>query len=838
MRHFIRRMERIFTMSNKIYPLAYKLSPGQTCTLYYLGFPDTWKASLLEIARNHNPRFKDEYGLPTDPLKKMVNSWMEGIIALAPLRKGSCDKHWLTSGQEYSEKDIQVLCNIIKVWVKATYVTSPKASSVVRKQANDFCDGIQAESLRVLRTKAECRLTLEDGTVCGEAYQAIPLLAVNRLLGREIVLNGQPLRFCYGARNQLISQPVTAAGNQHQYSFVFEFSVQTTPPKRRALLLCQMSIRRWIYDVSRDGRVPFLSENVNAHIKISQDKYCQVPIAYDYSAGQIDWKEPDRECYNIWGYEQLPTAKEVIANPAAHAARILLPYKNGMSGFAIPKIETGVSVVDKALLYQEIDTLLGEMVCERPEAERVSRRGQKFAVYKSPQEYESREEFRKWVSNCAETDEIVFELYGLWSDSEQRDLLNRIQEKIWQDFGEDESTSSLNIRCLQKEVGDLADSMPNNYKSTKISRCEEIVDKLGKVDMVTACVFVLPPPEYYYGQGDPKQVLRNAFARTGRVVQFINPDGDINQNKIENTVYDLYRQLGVVTLLDFRKRMPNLAAVPCVGMHLCKQVMGIANKGRFLPVYVTVDVLAGKTRVQCDAFPRRMVSYREACLEMAELFWKNDLEQCCVNASRLPAKQKLIELKSRYYRKEDSVLVIIQSDGDTRSVWGGISDKEIGEYAMADRYCPEQINAGESKKPYMISLADSGIRIMRIRSNQEVPDYYTGLSEKSTDELLQYSSTSGMFKYDDVYWGIHVRANDFQYINSFKESKINYPEHRFAEKDMVELYPLQVQPGDDAVDWVFHTNALRHISIQYSQSTVLPLPLHLAKALEEYRFDA
>ena len=46
-------------MNDKIYPLAYKLSPGQTRTLYYLGFPQTWKATLLDIARKNNPRFKD-----------------------------------------------------------------------------------------------------------------------------------------------------------------------------------------------------------------------------------------------------------------------------------------------------------------------------------------------------------------------------------------------------------------------------------------------------------------------------------------------------------------------------------------------------------------------------------------------------------------------------------------------------------------------------------------------------------------------------------------------------------------------------------------------------------
>ena len=40
--------------------------------------------------------------------------------------------------------------------------------------------------------------------------------------------------------------------------------------------------------------------------KIGENKYCQVQIAYNYNSKQIDWKEQDKECYNIWGYEQLP----------------------------------------------------------------------------------------------------------------------------------------------------------------------------------------------------------------------------------------------------------------------------------------------------------------------------------------------------------------------------------------------------------------------------------------------------------------------------------------------------------------------------------------------------
>ena len=824
-------------MNDKIYPLAYKLSPGQTCTLYYLGFPQTWKATLLDIARKNNPHFKDEYGLPTNALKKLVDSWMEGVISLAPLKKDSNDEYWLTSCCAYSEKNIQALCSIIKVWVKATYVTAPRALPLVKKLANDFCDMINPEALMALQTTAEVCLTLKDGTVCEEAYQAVPLLAVNQLLGKEIVLNGQTLHLCYAAKNQLISHAIVDPKSQHQYSFVFDLSVQTTPPQRKALLLCQMSIRRWIPDSYGKERTPFLSESIISHIKVSDDKYCQVSIAYDYNSRQIDWKAQDKECYNIWGYEQLPSADDVLRGPATYAEKILLPYKNGMGGFVDSRIGTGVSVVDKSSLYQSIFSLLKGMIGEQPEAERVTLRGQNFASFKSPQEYETPEDFRSWVSKCVETDRITFEIYGLWKDSNQQDLLKQVQAKIEQDFGAESETSCLKVQCLCKEIGSLADAMSDDYRQNKIKRCDEIVEQLGQAESVTACIFVLPGHEHYT-KGDPKQVLRNAFARTGRVVQFINPESDINQNKIENAVYDLYRQLGIVTLLNFQKKLPPLANTPCVGMHLCTQVHGISNKARFLPVYVTVNLLEGKTQVHCDAFSNRTVSYREACLEMAKLFWENDLEQRCVDASRAPAKQKLIELKNRYYMKEDSVLFVIQSDGNTRAVWSGISDKEIGGYSVTDECCPTQINVGMPKSPYPLSLTDSGVRIIRIRSNQEVPDYFTDLSEKSTDDRLQLSSVSGIFKYDNVYWGIHARPNDSQYTSSFKASRIDHPKQRFAEKDMIELYPLQLQPGDNAADWVFYINALRHIPIQYSQSTVLPLPLHLAKALEEYLFDA
>lgn len=820
-------------MGNLIYPLAWQPKPDLTGKLYYLGFPLAWKAELLEIARRNNPRFKDEHGLPTNSLKKLTDSWMEGVIALSALKKGSNDERWLTSCSPYSDVQIKALCGILKVWLLGTYDT-PKANPAVKTRIQAFCSTLTPEALLPLRREEEVLLTNEDGTVTENAYQALPLLAVNTLLGKELLWNGHSLRLCSCGKNQLITEPITDAKSHHRYSLVLNFSVQTTPPMRHALLLCHMSTRRWIYEPYRSNEVPYFSHAIHAHIPVGDQKYCQIPIEYQKNRRGPDWRNQDRQCYNLYHFQPLPDAQALLMEP--NQSDILLPYKNGMPGFMESSIGTGISLLDKEELSQNLRAHLELLISDvRPEAKRVSPRNADYTTYKNPAEYPSREAFRSWVRQCAETDQITFELYGLWQDPVQCDLLTKLEKKLNEDFGANSAASCLEIHIVRKETGALADQLPDNSRRSMIQRSGEILEDLGNTEKVTACLFVLPGKEKY-DMGDPKAALRNAFARSGRVVQFITPESGKKQVIMDHAVYDLYRQLGVVTLLNLEK-MPRLAGTPCVGFHLCKQVHGISSKGRFLPVYITVHALEGKVRVHCDAFATPIVSYRQACMEMARLFFDTDLERRCTDASRSPVKKKLIELKNRYQRKENSVVLVAPSDGDTRVLWSGLSDKEIGQYPLAEEYCPTQINAGSTWNRIPFSLLNTGVRILRIRSNHEVPDYYTELSKKSTSERRQLQTSGGVFQYRKTYWCIHPRAKDKDYINSAYMSRIINPSNRFAEKDMVEIYPLQLQPGDKASEWVCYVNALRKLPIQYDQNTVLPLPLHLAKALEEYLFD-
>lgn len=60
------------------------------------------------------------------------------------------------------------------------------------------------------------------------------------------------------------------------------------------------------------------------------------------------------------------------------------------------------------------------------------------------------------------------------------------------------------------------------------------------------------------------------------------------------------------------------------------------------------------------------------------------------------------------------------------------------------------------------------------------------------------------------------------------------PTQNFAERDMIEIYPIQLQKGDNPDEWVNYTNSLRLGAIQYDEATIMPIPIHMAGKLREY----
>lgn len=889
-------------MSKSIYPMAFKLRPNHYETLYYLGFPQEWKTELLKIAKTENAKWNDRQNLPTGSLKNLIVGWMDGAVSITALSAASDDECWLTSCYPITEDHFKPLCGIIKTWLRATYVHEVKTDDKerLRKEAvNDlvesFCKKMEPAALHGLLSRKEVCLTNEDGTVSGEAYPVVPLLIVNALLGKEISLFGQTLHLSYSGTNELMTEPVTVPGNSHQYSIVVHFSIQTHPPLRRALLHFTPSTRRWIYDTKEDGEklIPYVNPAINGHIKVADDKYCKVGISYSYKNNRPEWKQQDKNCYDLFSFKSLPDAVDVLKDPLAYKEpgkehpAILLPYSNGRYSFEKARVGTGITLLDKEALRHTLAVRLADYVLdEMIEAVRVkppkcrTEDGKllpcDFSLYDSPAEYPSRAAFRDWVHTCVGAGKITFELYGLWDDigkketeqhvsgkmeietyvSEQKLILHMLEDKLNEDFGPNSPDSELEIQIVHKSSSGLLGKFEPvlkdgklNKRATRIDNVARLMKEIGPSEGVTACLFVIPDRSSYNDNTpetmDPKNCLRNAFARTGRVVQFINPSVDPeNAEKIAHCVYDLYRQLGIVSLVDMNK-LPAKANVPCIGMYVCKKVkgrhytLGGVSKCLTMPLYVTVNIPKGETFVECDAFPEygKKYTYREACIEMAKLFWDKDIKHNCEEASFDSARRKLIDLKNEYDKPENPVAFIAAADANTRTLFAGLSDVEISKMEMDKPYCPKSINAGTFRSPKAVYMKDSGVRLIRFRGNQEVPDYFTNQSRFATEDKPQLETSSGVFKYEDVFWAIQTRPYSKAYIRSTKESRISHPSGFYSEKGMVELYPVQMQPGDNESEWVFYINALRKVSTQYDLETVLPLPLHLGKILEEYLFD-
>ena len=577
---------------NPIYPLAYELIPGQTCKLYDVSFPQRWKEELIKIIRLDNPKFNFQYKLPTVSLEKLLNSWMDEIVSLKPLSAASDDRQWLSSCMAFTDKRLQRLYEIIRVWITGTYINEGR-SPVVRDSAKRFCDTMRVSELYGLTSERTVTLSNADGTVNGDAFDALPLLAINHLQGKELELDGHTIHLCYAVaagkenrkENELVSLPIEDPKTRQSFSYVFRFSVQTTPPGRFALLLCDMSVRRWVRDLKKsvirsDNGVDVCSRNdINAHIYLKQsDKYCKIPIEFPYENGQAKeprWRWQDQECYNLYGYEALPDMRN-LWEAVEHGSKIyLLPYKNGMWSFQQSEIGIGVSIKEKERFYHEILNLLDGMVRESGAAYR--KRGEyPNNRYKTPREYETAEKFREWVSRCAETDRITFELYGMSNSPKEAAVLDALCEQLKQDFGENAPKSCLRVEIVSCESGVMASKLRNRTIQEKLNKSDSIQRELSAAKDVTACLFVLPGADDFM-DGDPKDSIRHGFALTGRVTQFIQPKSEEEEeitfkSRIKNAVYDLYRQIGVTAFVNTdqleKKARKLLADTPCVGMYI------------------------------------------------------------------------------------------------------------------------------------------------------------------------------------------------------------------------------------------------------------------------------
>ena len=112
---------------------------------------------------------------------------------MSPLKEYSDDSQWLASTMPFDEKRINILFEIIRVWIAATYISASKVNPFAIPMAKDLCSEMKVDDFYPLLTEKDVLLSMPDGRISDEAYQAIPLIVVNNLVGQDIEINGNQI---------------------------------------------------------------------------------------------------------------------------------------------------------------------------------------------------------------------------------------------------------------------------------------------------------------------------------------------------------------------------------------------------------------------------------------------------------------------------------------------------------------------------------------------------------------------------------------------------------------------------------------------------------------------
>lgn len=444
---------------------------------------------------------------------------------------------------------------------------------------------------------------------------------------------------------------------------------------------------------------------------------------------------------------------------------------------------------------------------------------------------------RARLARCTGRDRAVFQLIGNQDDAR---LLDMARAEISRFLGGEGAVDGFEVEIDNIPANDLLNRMENTGDSQAKIRWRKVAAALPEATDPTACIVVLPGAESYKSKGkddggDPKRALRIAFAKTGRLTQFIEPEDSKDSPEIRArvAVRDLMRQLGFVPEPARNSRGID-TSIPAIGLKVYNSGNGKARAS--FPYCVRQDMRSGAVTVYCPLLPDGSLPYWRALIEFARLSGSEGFPDSCKRANGMALKRMLHGIVRATGDRPELLLVNSYGRIRQRDWWPGISDSGLESGPLS---------YGPTGYEEPLGLAGSKLRILRIRSglNGEVPDWFTDeVAAGGADDgtVPNRRDKQGLFKMDGYFLALAPRPGDAQYKWSARGSKYDSPTAAFCEKTINEYRLLSPGGEAEALASVKYAEALRGCMVQLYKNDMrvnLPAPLHLAEQVEEYIWD-
>jgi hypothetical protein len=382
-------------------------------------------------------------------------------------------------------------------------------------------------------------------------------------------------------------------------------------------------------------------------------------------------------------------------------------------------------------------------------------------------------------------------------------------------------------------------------------RAEAIAQTLPEAAGPYGVIIELPDADFFRHDGDPKAALRLGFARKGYLTQFLTPptsdreeeaSKETLQERARSAVRDLLRQCGVLGAppslrLKARIQKPPFH-IPEPLHYLAAWVIHRNRRGsethlpQYLPVVVYLRSDSRLVLVRAPGF-EDWLPYREAALQLARLEQASQRDREAVRQFLLKTLHTLLPTRGE--------TILFCDACNLRQSWPWLGNERIT----------------SSLPPELERFPQ--LRIVRVRSaSPEVPEWYAFNAKRQALGKDPYLLSQGLFRdatNPTVFYSVQEKPPSAK--NQGKSSsKLSHTPRKLAQTSEGERLPFDDPQGmawnpriveltiarqsheqrpDDVLMCAVVAHELRaQMAVQFGSPMILPLPLHLARQLEEY----
>ncbi|PWJ34962.1 pPIWI_RE module domain-containing protein [Sediminitomix flava] len=805
--------------------------------IWTLQFPLEWQG-ILDYVIHKEKDSESNKRLPIRSLNQILKSLIPNIFAT----NDYTETVWL-----YCKEPIpnDLLLMFVQIWVKASFKTHPLVLVLDRLKADD----LQWEPLDVDFSNLNTSMFQNENNhrIPDYIFDTLPHIIANYLVQstheKSLTIYDDPLRFKKihsDNRNvQLVSWPplydIGYKEGRYYYSYYISFSLYLSPYQEKPEVVMTSGIKRYLSNrfqdtYSKNKRSVIIDPKMNWPVKLS-DPYslCSISYKYDHDKSEVVPDGLFLEILQMLQEDQksnsIPDYQTILSNVDRYINRYTIVYKDNENAHGIGK---GLSPADRKNIFEPVRDRLNSIMKPTPALPVITLR--KNLITK-------KEAYNPFFNKKADVDlhqqrvEIVknvrsdFRLNVLMINNSSPLRHTIVDELItlfggqWEEESKTFTSKNLSITLSFELIGEIIEGEVKSTPEVKIQK--EIIRKakeqaLKRYQGFNACIIEILPPKHYSGRIDPKNGIKEGFAKAGLLSKFIiRDDANIN-HKSKAAILALLTQHGVtVPKLNFMLQN-NDNSFPKL-----EEYIGVYILKRTFPCLVKVNTITREVRVKTLYGKKGWKKYNNVLIELAHYNWEKHNE--LVNP---------IQLKSEFSRWIIEEIRNIQSV----SLWMCLAENLRSTWKiLQDQNLPLDHIGENPTELYPIAELNTKVRLIRLRHSENCK-----IMPLDINDEIKRGKGGGIYIKDEriLYTVAQSPSTDRSNMATTRKDNIK-DNHQLQQPLEIALFALQEEDKknvDQIPYWAEIIERLRKANLAFGEATILPLPLHLAKKMNDYIF--